>query len=57
MGPGGAIVGDSVAAGEGGFVSDGLAGIEFAGEGVSVGLTGMHLTDAVPCGAIYAYAY
>lgn len=56
MGPSGAVVGDAITAGEGGFVGDGLAGIEFAGEGVGVGLTGMHLTDVVPCGAIYAYA-
>ena len=56
MGPSGAVVGDAVAAGEGGFVGDSLAGIELAGEGVGIGLTRMHLADAVPCGAIYAYA-
>lgn len=33
VGPGSAVVGDAVAAGEGGFVGDSLAGIELAGEG------------------------
>lgn len=56
MCPSGAVVGDAVALFEGGFVGDGLTGIELAGEGVSIGLTWMHLTDEVPCGAIYANA-
>ena len=56
-GPGGAVVGDAVAAGEGGFVGYLAASVEFAGEGVGVGFASLHGTDLVPCGAVNTYAY
>ena len=57
MGPGTAVVGYAVALGEGGFVGELLAVVEFRGERVNVGLAVMEVADLIPCRAVNAYAY
>ena len=58
--PGAAVVGDAVTAGEGGVVGHLPPAVELAllgVNGVGVGLALMQVTDALPCGAIHAYAF